>query len=284
MKRREEAGVKRLVGGARSSASCSSPLSGGCSNAIAGAYERHDECAIEKRASAARSLSVGASRSLLRDAKRPQSSACGTAARRSPFMQIVALANTRAFSRVSSIKCATCKSNDLGVFRRDRRLRLVVTRIVVVVLMIEFRGRRVQNKEKHALPPPPTQPTPPPPQSASENMAALVALSSTFAPPPMVVVASVAPTALLYYEPLITRIDAPAGLPPFSRRGTSAVSRCARNARAKVDAARSRLLRNADDPARADEVLLNRLPIYQARRVDCGARLSEQTITAAANF
>ena len=46
---------------------------------------------------------------------------------------------------------ATCKINDLGVFRRDRRLRLV-TRIaaaaaVVVVLISAFRGRRVQNKK-----------------------------------------------------------------------------------------------------------------------------------------
>jgi hypothetical protein len=63
----------------------------------------------------------------------------------------------------------------------------------------------------------------------------------------------------------MSNIRAPPGLPQFDKADTFVVATCARTAREKVDNARKSILRQATDPALADEVLLSRLPLYQSR-------------------
>jgi hypothetical protein len=79
---------------------------------------------------------------------------------------------------------------------------------------------------------------------------------------------SISPTvnpSALYYDPIAPNIRAPPGLPHFDKADSYAVTNCARVAREKVENARKSILRQATDPALADEVLLNRLPLYQSR-------------------
>lgn len=79
---------------------------------------------------------------------------------------------------------------------------------------------------------------------------------------------SISPTlspSALYYEPIVPHIKAPPGLPPFDKQDAYAVTTCASLARQKVENAKTSLLRQATDPALADEVLFNRLPLYQSR-------------------
>ncbi|KAI6177150.1 hypothetical protein M3Y97_00875500 [Aphelenchoides bicaudatus] len=79
---------------------------------------------------------------------------------------------------------------------------------------------------------------------------------------------SLAPTlspSALYYEPILPQIKAPPGLPAFDKQDSYAVAQCARVAREKVEKTKNSVLRQATDPALADEVLFNRLPLYQSR-------------------
>ncbi|KAI6240916.1 hypothetical protein M3Y99_00400300 [Aphelenchoides fujianensis] len=79
---------------------------------------------------------------------------------------------------------------------------------------------------------------------------------------------SVAPSidpSALYYDPIAPHVVAPSGLPPFDKHDAYVVTKCARYAREKVEHARTSFLRQAADPALADEVLLSRLPLYQSR-------------------
>lgn len=64
---------------------------------------------------------------------------------------------------------------------------------------------------------------------------------------------------------LVPHIKAPEGLPPFDKADSYVVTNCARHAREKVEKTRSNTPRQASDSVLAEEVVFNRLPLYQAK-------------------
>ncbi|CAD5222227.1 unnamed protein product [Bursaphelenchus xylophilus] len=70
-------------------------------------------------------------------------------------------------------------------------------------------------------------------------------------------------SSTLFYDPLVPSILSPPGLRPFDDQDLLAVTRCAREARSKVNFARENILRT--EPGDTDEILLSRLPLYQNR-------------------
>ncbi|KAI6188159.1 hypothetical protein M3Y98_00324100 [Aphelenchoides besseyi] len=85
-----------------------------------------------------------------------------------------------------------------------------------------------------------------------------------FLPSSSIAAPTINPSAL-YYDPMAPHVSAPSGLPPFDRHDSYVVTKCARNARELTVHAQATLLRQSNDPALTDEILLSRLPLHQSR-------------------